>query len=195
MHSIILAAAALATISHATPLASPAQNLETRAAGPQLATFDDLPNQSAIPVPYKGLNYTTLTVSDDSDGALGAAQSNPNFAILSSQQFPYVTIQGTPTTSFNLDSFYFSCFDSRSLVATGCEFTVTGINGPTSRNRYGPVKYSYSPAQYGGGAPMMKVDTTGWNGLLYFYINVLGDEQKKMRTWAAIDNVQYTTVE
>lgn len=210
----MILAAAFAAISRASPIADPVQNIEARTAGAQLATvsslstlpqstpqltlrtkFDELPNNSAIPVPYKGLNYTTLKVSDDNNGGLTSAQSKPYFAILSAQEFPYVTIQGTPTKSFNLESFYFGCFDSRSLGATSCEFTVTGFFGTTSRSRYGPILYNYQPANYGSPSPMMKIDTAGWNGLLYFYITVLGDATNKMRTYATIDNVKYTTVE
>lgn len=198
MKWIILAAAA-AAISNALPVDDHAEDLVGRAtSSSELATFDDIKKpveNEQVPTPYKGLNFSNFYLQKDvqayRNSKILIAPSSPYFAIADSDHDAYVSIDGTKTKSFDLDSFYFGCFDSRSQAVRFCNFTVTGLNAQDGRHQ-GPVLLLYAKPIVNFSAPMEKFQI-GWSGLKAFYIDLVTDVATLARTVKVIDSVEYTT--
>ncbi|KAL6715386.1 hypothetical protein ACLMJK_006347 [Lecanora helva] len=193
MQLIILAALA-AALAEASPVTNHPQSLQARASGPQLANFDDLVYGQPIPVPYNGLGFTGLVVSDTSNSAYPVAQSPPNVGVV--REGTTLTVAGTDTTSFDLESFYIGCFDAVTTFApTACRFTVTGCatdSCTSETGRVGPYVYEYSPAGEGRSS-MMKITPNGFNGLIKVNINLANSEANGDNIRLTFDDFAYTT--
>lgn len=129
-----------------------------------------------IPVPYKGLNFSSFgvlpagivgvlrgVVPNTPDNYIG---NGPTERFL--DQLATVSIAGTKTLEFDLDQFYYGCLVAdrvqQAQLSTACDFIVTGYtkNGTT----VGPKPFTFTPDNETNATMVLAAfDKTYWAGL------------------------------
>ena len=133
-----------------------------------------MPVLDTVPVPYQNLNFSSFNFQEAGTAGIAPGvvpQSAPNYAAngpLDPSRTPMFTIQGTNTTSFDLESFYYGCLAptevSNVQVSTNCTFTATGFKASNGA-KVAPVSLTFAASSLTNAAMMEATFGITYSGL------------------------------
>ena len=133
-----------------------------------------MPVLDRVPVPYQNLNFSSFNFQEAGTAGIAPGvvpQSAPNYAAngpLAPSRTPMFTIQGTNTTSFDLESFFYGCLAptevSNVQVSTNCTFTATALKASNGA-KVGPVSLTFAASSLTNAAMMEATFGITYSGL------------------------------
>ena len=129
---------------------------------------------NTVPVPYDGLNFTSFIYQNA--GTVGLAQGVvPNSGAiyiangpLGPTRTPGLSIKGTTTKSFDLQSFFYGCLiateTGQAQLATSCTFSVSGVLAGSGK-AVAPVSFAFKPSSLTAAAMLEAKFDSAFSGL------------------------------
>ncbi|KAL6721688.1 hypothetical protein ACLMJK_000792 [Lecanora helva] len=159
-----------------------------------IANFDDVPAHFPLPTPYHYLHYANLTVSPALPKLI--PPSLPNYGLSGPYADlyavkPHLSIDDTPSTSFDLHNVYVGCVSAKNHTPIACRPYIQCATPIGMEGNEGPLQPQYKPNSAGGGSTLLHVQV-GFTYLTYCDFRVVESALAFPETLLLTDGFNYT---